>query len=469
MSYSQTAPTRNQPQETLFNRTRASLRDALSWYSNLRRHGDNLPDVELQAALRTEIESLKSSLDKLDQGVIRIAAFGLVSRGKSAVVNALLGQKILQTGPLHGVTQWPRSVRWTPGTEGKVQVELIDTPGLDEIQGESRAQMAREVASQADLILFVVAGDITRTEYQALCELRQNQKPIILVFNKIDLYPDQDREAIYRQLQQLGTGSPKDRRLQKTLTEDEIVMVAAEPAPLEVRVEWPDGRVTYEWETPPPQIDELKQKIFKILNREGRSLLALNALFQARDAQANMAKKTLEFRKAEAEDLIWRFTKYKSLAVALNPIGVLDVLGGAIADLALIRSLARLYGLPMTSYEAGKLWKKIVVSSGGLLLGEMGSSMLLGLGKSASAVTSVFDSATGVTAYTGSAIAQAGIAGYGTYAVGQAAQIYLEQGCSWGPMGPSTVIQEILNQVEPDTILYRLRQELGQQLDKVGE
>jgi predicted GTPase len=117
-------------------------------------------------------------------------------------------------------------VRWTPGTEGKVQVELIDTPGLDEIQGESRAQMAREVASQADLILFVVAGDITRTEYQALCELRQNQKPIILVFNKIDLYPDQDREAIYRQLQQLGTGSPKDRRLQKTLTEDEIVMVA---------------------------------------------------------------------------------------------------------------------------------------------------------------------------------------------------------------------------------------------------
>jgi hypothetical protein len=35
----------------------------------------------------------------------------------------------------------------------------------------------------------------------------------------------------------------------------------------------------------------------------------------------------------------------------------------------------------MTSYEAGKLWKKILVSSGGLLLGELGSSVLLGLGK----------------------------------------------------------------------------------------
>lgn len=455
---------RDNQQDTHFNRTRASLRQALSWYSNLRRHHNHLPDVELQAVLRPELEVLKSSLDKLDQGVIRIAAFGLVSRGKSAVVNALIGQKILQTGPINGVTQWPRSVRWTPSTGSKVQVELIDTPGLDEIEGEARAQMAREVAAQADLILFIVAGDITRTEYQALCELRQAQKPIIVVFNKVDLYPDKDRETIYRQLQQLGTGSPKDRRLQKMLSTDEIVMVAAEPAPLEVRVEWPDGQVTYEWETPPPQIDELRQKILKVLNREGRSILALNALFQARNAEARIAQKTLDFRRTEADDLIWRFTKYKALAVGLNPIGVVDVLGGTLADLALIRSLSRLYGLPMTSYEAGKLWKKIVVSSGGLLLGELGSSLLLGLGKSASAVASTVDSPSGLTAFAGSAIAQAGIAGYGAYTVGHAAQVYLEQGCTWGPLGPSTVIQDILTQVEPDTILYRLRQELYQQL-----
>lgn len=422
--------------------------------------------MELQGLLRDELEVLKFTIDKLDRGVIRIAAFGLVSRGKSAILNALLGEKILQTGPLHGVTQWPKSVRWTPGSEGKVQVELIDTPGLDEIQGEVRAQMARQVASQADLILFIVAGDITRTEYQALCELRQSQKPIILVFNKIDLYPEQDRDAIYQQLQQLGTGTPRDRRLQKMLSPDEIVMVAAEPAPLQVRVEWPNGKVTYEWETPPPQVDELKQKILNVLNREGRSLLALNALFQARTAQASMAQKTLTFRQTEAEDLIWRFAKYKALAVALNPIGLLDVLGGTVADLILIRSLSRLYGLPMTGYEAGKLWRKILVSSGGLLLGELGSSVLLGLGKSASAVATGVDSVGGLTAYAGTAITQAGIAGYGAYAVGHATQVYLEQGCTWGPLGASTVIQDILNQVEPDMILYRLRQELGRELDE---
>ena len=454
-------------QEIHFNRARASLRQALSWYGHLRRHRyplSNAVETKVTASLQTELDVLKSTLDKLDQGVIRIAAFGLVSRGKSAVLNALVGQKILQTGPLNGVTQWPRSVRWSTNTDGKVQVELIDTPGLDEIEGQARAQMAREVARQADLILFVVAGDITRTEYQALCELRKSQKPLILVFNKIDLYPDLERLGIYQNLQKLGAGNTGAKGNTPPLSLDEIVMVAAEPAPLEVRVEWPDGRVTYEWETPPPQVDELKQKILSILNREGRSLLALNALIQAREAEANIARKTVELRDAEAERLIWRFVRYKALAVALNPIGFLDVMGGTVADLALIRSLSRLYGLPMTGYEAGQLWKTILLSSGGLLLGQLGSSFLLGLGKSAVAVASG-DNPANFSAYASTAIAQAGIAGYGAYAVGRAAQLYLERGCTWGPLGANTIIQEILNQVEANTILYRLRQELQQQLN----
>lgn len=441
-------------QDTHFNRARSSIRRAISGHS-----------AKMRSMLRPEIEVLNSTLEKLDQGVICIAAFGLVSRGKSAVLNALIGQKILQTGPLHGVTQYPRSVRWNPDNNGKVQVELIDTPGLDEIEGQARAKMAQDVARQADLILFVVSGDITRTEYQALCELRKAQKPIILVFNKIDLYPEQDRQAIYANLQRLGAASGDDSILQELLSPDEIVMIAAEPAPLQVRVEMPDGKVSYEWESPPPQINELKQKILKILNREGRSLLALNALVQARDAEERIARKTVEMREKEAEELIWRFTKYKAIAIAVNPIAFLDIVGGTLTDLALIRALAKLYNLPMTSYEAGKLLKTILLSSGGLLLGEIGTSFLWGLGKSAAAI-SAGENPSNITAYAGAAIAQAGIAGYGAYAIGRAAQVYLQKGCTWGQLGPNTVIQEILNQVDSHTILYRLRTELQPHIDK---
>ncbi|MUL37258.1 GTPase [Gloeocapsopsis sp. AAB1 = 1H9] len=450
---------RTSQQESHLNRAKASLRQALSWYSHLRKLGGRSPaSWELSGLVKPEIEVLNSALSKLDSNVIRIAVFGLVSRGKSAVLNALIGEKILQTGPLHGVTQYPRSVRWTPSEKGKVQVELIDTPGLDEIEGQIRAQMARDVAHQADLILFVVAGDITRTEYQALCKLRQAQKPLILVFNKIDLYPDTDREAIHHNLRQLATQG------HEVMSPDEIVMVAAEPAAMEVRVEWADGKVTHELETPTPQISELQQAILRILNREGRSLLALNALIQAREATAEIAHKSVELRQKEAEDLIWKFTKYKALAVALNPIAFLDLLGGVVADLALIRSLAKVYGLPMTGYEAAKLLRTILLSSGGLLLAELGSGLFLGLGKSTAAVTSS-ENPGNLTAYFGAAITQGSIAGYGSYIVGHAAQVYLERGCTWGQLGTSTVIQEILEQVEPNTILYRLRQELSQHLN----
>jgi uncharacterized protein len=163
-----------------FDLARASLR------SSLARYAEN-PSSILQA----DLTILKDTLSKLDGGIYCVAVFGLVSRGKSAVLNALLGEKVLDVGPLNGVTKFPRSVRWQPTPD--LQIDLIDTPGLDEIDGESRAQMAQEIAGKADLILLIVAGDITQLEYRALCELRAAQKPLLLVFNKSDLYPEQER------------------------------------------------------------------------------------------------------------------------------------------------------------------------------------------------------------------------------------------------------------------------------------
>jgi GTPase Era involved in 16S rRNA processing len=104
---------------------------------------------------------------------------------------------------------------------GDSHIELIDTPGIDEVNGEAREALARQVAKQADLILFLIAGDMTKVEYQALSELRDASKPILLVFNKIDQYPDADRLAIYHKI--------RDERVRELLSPDEIVMAAASP------------------------------------------------------------------------------------------------------------------------------------------------------------------------------------------------------------------------------------------------
>jgi uncharacterized protein len=440
--------------ESHVNRARASLRQILTRHAAQGRSPAS--SMELRATLKPRLDDITSALDKLNGYLIRIAVFGLVSRGKSAVLNALMGQKMLPTGPTNGVTQWPRSVFWSLQTAmGTAAIELIDTPGLDEVNGDARARMAQDITNEADLILFVVAADMTRTEYQALRELLAAHKPLVLVFNKTDLYPNRDRQVIFQQLRDrlnLTSTSP--------LTLDDLVMVSADPAPMQVRVEWPDGRITQDWETPPPHIEPLTQRLVTILNREGRSLLALNAMRQAEQAERAIAQTIVHHREADAEDVIWQYAKWKGIAVALNPIAVLDVIGGAIVDLAMIRALARLYDLPMTRYEASKLLNAILWSGGRLVLAEFGSNLLLGVGKSGAAVGGLFDSSASFAAYGTVAVAQAAIAGYSSYQVGKVAQTYLAQGCTWGPHGASTVLQDILAQAGADTVIARLKQDI---------
>jgi uncharacterized protein len=432
-------------------RARASLQQSLSRYA-----AANVG--EISASLQSDLDTLAQTLTKLEQSNYSIAVFGMVSRGKSAVLNALMGKKVLETGPLNGVTRFPRSTRWSP--DGIIQIDLIDTPGLDEIDGETRGKMAAEVVRQADLILFIIAGDITQLEYQSLCELRQAQKPLVLVFNKSDLYPETERAAIYQQLQNLSGGNVSDELLQRLLSADEVVMVAADPTPIQVRIEYPDGTRKSEWEQPAPQIAPLQAKIQELLAREGRSLLAINALVQARSAEENLAKSTLVSLQSDANALVWKFAQYKAIAVAVNPIAVFDLLGGVFVDFLLIRSLAKLYNLPMTKYELTKLLNGIVFSSASLLLGELATGVIFGVGKTAALLIGSSVNFTALPGYFGGGAIQGAIAGYGAYMVGKAAQTYLEEGCTWGQLGANTVIQEILDRVDDATILSRLRDEL---------
>ncbi|MFG6099194.1 GTP-binding protein [Leptothoe sp. ISB3NOV94-8A] len=462
--------------QPLVERARDSLRQTIDRYiPQLELTRSDADELKRQAAVKAGIAQLTTLLNKLDSTLLRVAVFGLVSRGKSAVLNALIGEKILETGPLNGVTQWPRSLYWTPSTsegETTLKIELIDTPGLDEIEGAERGQVAQDVAQQADLILFVVAGDITRTEYTALQTLHETRKPLLLVFNKTDLYPDIDRQAVYDNLQHLKCqlASDEDTRDETNDTTtikssdvpivDDVILVAADPAPLKVRVEWPDGHVTEEWETSAPEIEPLTTALIDLLQAEGQTLVALNTLHQANQVNTNLAKATAELNQTAADNIILQFAKYKSAAVALNPVAVLDLLGGVASDLVMIRNLAKLYGFPMTSFEASKLWQAIVRSSGTLLLSELGSGLLLGLGKSGAALWSMIDGSAGLTAYAGAMGAQAAAAGYGTYAVGQAARVYLEQGCSWGPQGIKTLMHIIVENANTDSVLERLQQEV---------
>jgi GTPase len=422
--------------------------------------------------LEGEISGLSSMLDKLDRQVVHIAAFGMVGRGKSSLLNALMGEPVFETGAIHGVTRVQQSASWSlhresiPGTErsltrvmlpsiGNSQIELIDTPGIDEVHGEAREALARQIAQQADLILFIVAGDMTKVEYEALSDLRLASKPILLVFNKVDQYPEADRNSIYRKI--------RDERVKELLSPDEIVMAAASPL-IAKAVRRADGRVAAQLSAGVPQINTLKLKILEILHREGKSLVAVNSLLFADDIHDRLVQRKMEIRDQQANQIIWKGVMTKATAIALNPITVLDLVSSAVIDVVMILSLSRLYGISMTQQGALELLKKIALTMGGVGASELLATLGLGSVKGLLGLAAPVTGGASLVAYASVAVTQAGVAGVSSYAIGQVTKAYLANGAAWGPDGPKAIVTRILASLDEDSILSRIKHELRAKL-----
>ncbi|MEO1067624.1 MAG: DUF697 domain-containing protein [Cyanobacteria bacterium J06638_6] len=421
-----------------------------------------------QAGVEEALQNLRGLIDKLENTVVHIAVFGLVGRGKSSLLNALLGQPVFATGPTHGVTQVVEGSPWVVSQSaldgevpdllrvslkgmGQSRIELIDTPGLDEVVGSERAALASRIAEQVDLILFVVAGDITRVEYEALQTLRAASKPMLLVFNKVDQYPEADRQALYATL--------RDRRLQDLISPDEIVMAAAAPLAVQATPST-DGAVTYQTVRGQPQIDDLKLKVLNILHREGKALVALNTLMYAEGVSAEILERKRQICDRIADDTIWNATMIKAVAVALNPITVADLVGGTVIDIMLILNLSRLYGLPMTRPAALKLLRQIALGLGGITVSELVITLGLSSLKGLLGASAIATGGLALAPYVPVALAQGGVAGLATYGIGQITKTYLTNGATWGPDGPRAVIGTILDSLDETSILNRIKAEL---------
>jgi GTPase len=435
----------------------------------------DLTSVE-QAGLEADIEHLSEMLDKLKQSVVQIAAFGMVGRGKSSVLNALLGKDVFTAGPLHGVTKSADSANWNWDEDGQnperlnsntniqlfnlkgsnsARIQLIDTPGIDEVDGETREALAQKVAKQVDLILFIIAGDLTKVEYDALARLREFGKPMLLVFNKIDQYPEADRLAIYEKI--------KNERVRQLLSPDEIVMVAASPLIVEA-VKGVDGRVKTQRHRGKPQIESLKLKILDLLDREGKSLVALNTMLYANEVNEQLVQRKMEIREEAADRLIQKGVMTKAVAIALNPVSAIDLFAGAVIDVATILSLSRLYGIPMTQKGAIDLLKNIALAMGGISASEFLATLGLTSLKGILGVTVPVTGGLSLAPYLSVAITQGAVAGVSSYAIAQVTKTYLANGASWGGNSPKTVVKNILDSLDEASIMNRIKQELKAKL-----
>lgn len=403
--------------------------------------------------LRHDWDALDDMAEKLARGDLEIVVFGEISTGKSALINALSGDELASVDVQGGWTKDISRVGWDacayriPGF-AESSVLLVDTPGLNEVDGQDRADLAREAAARADLILFVTDSDLNEVEYTALTTLAATHKPIILVLNKIDQYNPQQRERLQEVLQA--------DRLRQILPDAPLVMTAADPREVQYVIESADGSTREEWRKPPANIEDLKAAILEVLERDGRSLLALNAAMFAADKSDRIASLRVQLRERKANQTIMSYAAIKAAAVAFNPIAIADVLGGTAVDGAMIVTLARIYGLEMTTSHARELIKSILKAAGLVMLGEAVVSIS----------SSLFKAVTAGVGVVVSAVPQGAAAGYGSYIVGQSAKYYFEHGSSWGPEGPKQVVKDILAETDKQSVIEHLKDEIRRKMSR---
>ena len=397
----------------------------------------------VRESLTHDYEAVQAMLDKIEHGHLHLSVFGRVSTGKSSLLNALIGEERFSVSPVHGETRYSSMQAWAEEEAGGVY--LIDTPGLDEAGGEDREAMAKEVAGRSDLVIFVLDGDITETELDALRAVLSQGRPVIVVLNKSDLYTRDERAALLASI----------RSKTSTLLDPEhVIVAAAQPRPqVVVEVDASGEEVTKE-RPRDPDVAELRLKLWEILEAEGKTLAALNASLFAADLSDQVGRRILAARRELGDKLVRTYCIGKGIAVAFNPVPVADLFAAAFIDVGMVVHLSKVYDLPLSKQEAGSIVKVIVAESAAL----MGTVWALHLVSSALKVGTL-----GLSTIL-TAGAQGAIAYYSTYLVGQAAGEYLAEGKSWGAGGPKKVVKEILDSLDRDTVLRDAKREIQARL-----
>jgi len=355
---------------------------------------------------------------------IDLVAFGIVNAGKSSLLNALARRESRTTSPIGGTTTSVAVESWREGfaAVGPYAVRLIDTPGIEEVGDSARGPLALDAARRADVVLFVAAEDLTGTALAALRDLRAVGKPMLVAVNKMDLLdPGEGAEVL----------AAVRLRLDGLVPPEDVLGVSAAPL-VRHRVEGPDGRPRTETARGAPEIGPLEARLLEAIAASAPDLKALADAAMQVDRRVAERDADRVDRRSRAERGADETSVGLALALAINPVPILDFLAGSGGVAVLVHRVANAYG-EILSPEAArglasellrggriKLWGSLAaVGVGGLM------KFLPGFGHLAGALT------------------QATAAGTFGHILGRALVEYFENGHDWGDGGLIAALDRI--------------------------
>jgi small GTP-binding protein len=398
-------------------------------------------------------QALGRSLDELggerERREFRVVVFGTGSAGKTSLINALIGREVGATDPIMGTTrQGEIHTEVVEGVEGTLL--LTDTPGLSEFgeAGVSREREARRLAEAADLILFVVDHDLIRAELDALLDLSGLRKRLIVVFNKIDRFNDEDRAAILAKLRE---------RLKGHISSDDVVAVAAAPRPIPVRVVGSDGTSEIHYEPAEPDVTELEARVARILEREGPALRAGNLLLRTRRLERMAVEELARERRTRALAVIEKYQWIAAASVFASPTAVINLATGGTAQYQMVGELAQVYGAEASPSRNRTVVAQLIAGVLKLGLTEAATTLIAGLFK------------TTFLGYAAAGAVQAVAMAYLTRVSGLAVAEYFERGQTWGRGGlDETLLRQFDATSRTDFLQDFIRQAIQKLVDRAG-
>ncbi len=266
-----------------------------------------------------DLTPLKTSLTQLNQEFsrqdLKIAITGARKTGKTAL------KKLLESGNF-----------------GE-SIAFLETEPL--LTLDCTANQKKSLA--ADLVLYLINGDLTDSEWQILQQFDRMHQRVILLLNKQDRLPAETREEILLSLKQ---------RLKETIPAHHILAIAAAPEPLKVRQHQSNGEIK-EWTEPQTVvIAPLDNHLRKIIEQE-KSELVLGTIWRQALELAKETKQLLnQSRRKKALPVIEQYQWIAATATFANPLAALDLVLAAATNAQMLVDLGAIYQQKMSLEQA---------------------------------------------------------------------------------------------------------------------